>query len=365
MNQWLFSIQRQVKIRRLSPDGNTHVLTDSVFLCFRCARPENVLLMLRRSRCSPCSLHRHEIRGNRILCVLFSITSDPKRLKPKNQTELQVSMEETFEVQRGQTIQTFLRWITSWPLWFIWGPFGGARPVSWERLNELTVCKVVHVTAVTAHTWMHHWVTLSRQVWVQFDVRTSTCQPSAFVFHVRPPLWLACWRRPASCGSYELPVSWTATQSTEPPSSCCSCASSPSSPIGWPASGTPSATWRSRTWSIRSAGWTTWGCPSVSFQSLLVLFWRHKATFDWTHKHFVILCHCDSLQVKNITTATPAQAPPSKTSTSRRSTSPSAVWPAWALGTSPPTPTLRRSSPSASCSLDVSDSWVTVRTKYS
>ena len=48
------------------------------------------------------------------------------------------------------------------------------------------------------------------------------------------------------------------------------------------------------------------------------------------------------------------QGPPSKTSTSQLCTSPSAVWPAWDLEMCPQTPTLRRSSPSASCSLDVS-----------
>ena len=70
---------------------------------------------------------------------------------------------------------------------------------------------------------------------------------------------------------------------------------------------------------------------------------------------FNLLYFCYSLQEKSTTTVTPAQAPPSKISTSRRSISPSAVWPVWALGTSPPTPTPRRSSPSASCSLDVSE----------
>ena len=46
--------------------------------------------------------------------------------------------------------------------------------------------------------------------------------------------------------------------------------------------------------------------------------------------------------------------PPSKTSTWRLCTSPSAVWPASVLETCLQTPTLKRSSPSVSCLLDVS-----------
>ena len=160
-------------------------------------------------------------------------------------------------------------------------------------------------------------------VWFYFALHHSheACSLST---SLRRPLWLDYWKQPGCWGWYEWPGSWTVTQNMELPSSSCSCAPSPSLLIGWPVSGTPSATWSaqalpaSEAW--RSAGWTTWL----------------------------------SRLVNSTMTVTKPPAPPSRTSTLQLSTSPSAVWPVWVLGTSHQTPTQRRSSPSVSCSLAVS-----------